>query len=270
MKQYLYLLFALSLLALVACDSSQYNSPSYGPEDSDSQTSGRAVFTITDAAADLGSVSSIQITVNSIQVHSQTGGWITITNEDRTFDLLQLKASGDQALLADVQLDEGSYDQVRLDILNVVVTDAQGEHDAKLPSGELKIMGDLRVNANSTSTASFDFIADESLHITGEGKYILAPVVQFQTKENVAVDVASSSEVRIQGGMTTTNIKIGMGADGRVGVGLGIPARANISIEGGQVRIGPSVAVGIGNRAEEDSDDTGASADAGIEAGISY
>ncbi|MDO8656331.1 MAG: DUF4382 domain-containing protein [Nanoarchaeota archaeon] len=206
------------------------------------------------------------MTVDSVRVHSEAEGWVTLTTDDKTVDLLQLKASGNQALLADVQLEQGTYDQVRLDISEVVVTDAEGEHDAKLPSGELKIMGDLQVNAQSTSTASFDFIAHESLHITGEGKYILAPVVQFQTKENVTVTIASANDVRIQGGMTTTNVRVGMNANGQVGVGLGIPANVDISVTGGQIRVGSSVGVGIGNRAEENSN----SADADVDVGISY
>ena len=271
MKRYTYVFFVLSLF-LFGCTGQYATTPSAddGASGSAASESGRTVFTVTDAAADMGTVSSIKVTVDSVRAHSEAQGWVTVRNEPATFDLLQLKASGNQALLADVQLKEGSYDQVRLDISEVVVTDAQGEHDAKLPSGELKIVGDLQVNAQSTSTASFDFIADESLHLTGEGKYILAPVVQFQTKEKVVVDVTSASDVKIQGGTTRTNVKVGMDAEGRVGVGLGIPASVNISIEGGRIRVGSQVGVGIGNRAEEDSDAAAASADAGVEAGISY
>src|SRR3989344_9211444 len=115
---------------------------------------GRVVFTITDAAADMGTVTSVMITVDSVRVHSETEGWVTVSSEQKTFDLLKLKAEASQELLADVKLEEGTYQQLRLDISKVLVVDAEGEHEAKLPSGELKIVGDLEVKANSTSTAT--------------------------------------------------------------------------------------------------------------------
>ena len=191
---------------------------------------GRAVFAITDAAADMGSVSSVKVTVDSVKVHSAAEGWVTVSSSPKTYDLLKLKAEGSQELLADAELKEGTYDQIRLDISNVVVTDANGEHDAKLPSGELKIQGNLVVDANSTATATFDFIADESLHMTGNGKYIMAPVVHVETREGADVEIKSDSKVEIKSGKIKTNVKVGMDVDGNVGVGLKIPAGLNLTI----------------------------------------
>lgn len=144
--------------------------------------------------------------------------------------MLKLKAEGRQELLADAELKEGTYDQIRLDISNVVVTDANGDQEAKLPSGELKIQGNLVVDANSTATATFDFIADESLHMTGNGKYIMAPVVHVETREGADVEIKSDSKVEIKSGKIKTNVKVGMDVDGNVGVGLKIPAGLNLTI----------------------------------------
>lgn len=226
---------------------------------------GRAVFTITDAAANMSAVTSIMITVDSVSVHSAAEGWVTVSSGPATFDLLKLKAEGSQELLADVNLKEGTYQQMRLNISKVIVVDADGEHEAKLPSGELKIVGDLEITANTTSTATFDFIADESLHMTGNGEYILAPVVELETKADAEVEIKAGQKVEIKDGETRAKVKVGMDADGKVGVGLGIPAKAVLSIGQGKVKVEGGLALGKGKQ-EEDN----ASADAEAEVGVSY
>lgn len=201
-------------------------------------TQGRAVFTIKDAAPDMGTVSSVKVTIDSVQVQSAAEGWVTVSSTPQTYDLLKLKAEGSQALLADVNLKTGTYQQVRLMTSKVVVTDTSGDHEAKLPSGELKIVGELTVNESSTSTATFDFIADESLHVTGNGDYIFAPVVKLETREKADVDVSSKANVKINGGTIKTNIKVGMDIDGNIGVGLNISKDTKLSIEGGKIKMG--------------------------------
>ena len=198
---------------------------------------GRVIFTITDAAADMGSVTSVKVTVDSVSVHSASEGWVAVSSAPETYDLLQLKTRGTNALLADAQLKAGNYEQVRLMISTVVVTDATGDHEAKLPSDELKIAGDLTISANSTATAMFDFLVDESLHVTGNGEYILAPVVKLETRERADVDVKSDSDVRISGGTLKTNIKVGMDTAGNVGMGLKIGLDHDLRIEDGAIII---------------------------------
>jgi hypothetical protein len=201
---------------------------SYGPTPGGN---GRAVFTITDKAVNMSAVTSINVTVDSVQVHSATKGWITVSSTPKTYNLLQLNATGIQLLLADAQLEPGNYEQVRLEISKVVVSDAQGQHEAKLPSGNLKIVGGFEVKTNSTSVVIFDFDADKSLHVTGNGKYILAPVVHLQTKENAEVEVNERNEVQIRRGDLKTDVKVGMDENGSVAVGFKIPADANLTID---------------------------------------
>ncbi len=208
---------------------------------------GRAVFVITDAAADMGSVTSVKITIDSIKVHSESEGWVDVSSNSETYDLLQLKAEGKTELLADIELKEGSYDEIRLDISKVVVADAQGEHEAKLPSGELKIKSELNVESNSTSSASFDFVADESLHMTGNGRYIMAPVIVVETREDADVEIKSGSSVEIKGGRVRTNAKIGMDLDGNIGIGVKVPSNLNLSVGAdGSIGIGANSKGSIG------------------------
>lgn len=199
---------------------------------------GRAVFVITDAAANMSAVSSVKVTVDSVRVHSAAEGWVTVSSTPKTYDLLQLKAEGSNAILADAQLKEGTYQQLRLDISKVIVTDASGEHEAKLPSGELKTAGVLVVKADSTATATFDFIADESLHTTSKGEYIMAPVIQLETREDATVEVKAGNKAEIVGGNVKTNVKVGMDIAGNVGVGLKIGLDEELMIENGIVKVG--------------------------------
>jgi hypothetical protein len=217
-----------------------------GPSPQTQEGKGRVVFTVADAAADMGAVSSVKVTVDRASVYSASKGWVEVSSAPKTYDLMELKASGEQALLADAQLDSGTYSQMRLDVSKVVVTDAQGQHEAKMPSGQMTITGNLEAKADSTSTATFDFIAHESLHVTSNGEYVMAPVVQVETKDDADVEVESDGRVVISGGTIRTSTKVGMDINGNVGVGLNIPVNANLTIMGGILVIGEGAASGSG------------------------
>lgn len=197
---------------------------------------GTVVFTATDAAADMGTVSSLQVTIDEIQVHSASKGWVTVSSTPRTVDLLQLKAESKNELLASAKLAADAYTQMRFEVSKVMVTDAEGTFEAKLPSNEIKFVGNLVVQTNKTATATFDFLADESLHVTGGSsgnvKYVMAPVIQVTTRSSADVRIESNNRVEISGGAVNTNEKIGMDVNGNVGIGLKIPADAILKIDG--------------------------------------
>ena len=247
-----YVIVGLMLVFLVGCQvqmGGTEESETNADAGSDQMQSGngRAVFVITDAAADMGSVTSVKITIDSIKVHSESEGWVDVSSNSETYDLLQLKAEGKNELLADIELKEGNYDEIKLDISKVVVTDAQGEHEAKLPSGELKIKSELNVESNLTSSASFDFVADESLHVTGNGRYIMAPVIVVETRENADVEIKSGSSVEVKSGRVRTNVKIGMDLDGNIGIGVKVPSNLNLSVgTDGSIGIGANSKGNIG------------------------
>ena len=199
---------------------------------------GRAVITITDAAANLSGVTSVKITVGSVEVHSSASGWVSASTTPKTYDLLALNATGTQALLADINLAPGTYQQIRLNVSSVVVTDASGDHDAKLPSGVLKIVGPLAIKANSTSVATFDFIGGDSLHVPGSGDYIFAPGVQFDTKDDADVTVETDANVQVRGGKSRAHMRVGMDAQGNVGIDIAISKGAKLVIVDGKVKIG--------------------------------
>ncbi|MFA5105967.1 MAG: DUF4382 domain-containing protein [Candidatus Micrarchaeia archaeon] len=243
MKKPLAMALLILVLLFAGCAQQQASPPAGGAGTGGSYppaaTQGRAVFTIADKAADMGAVTSVKVTVDSVSVQSATKGWVTVSTAPHTYDLLQLKASGNQQVLADSSLDQGAYSQARLQISSVMVTDASGEHEAKLPSGDMKIEGNFNVDANSTSAVSFDFLADKSLHVTGKGEYILAPVVHMQARERAQVSAGAGANVQVSGGTLTIDKTVGMDENGTVGVNVQIPAGADLSIgSGGGIMIG--------------------------------
>ncbi len=198
---------------------------------------GTAVFAVKDAAANMGTISSVNVTIDKVEVHSETKGWINVSDTKRTYDLLELKAKGTTELISSANLDAGTYDQMRLYISKVVVVEDNIEKEVILPSNKLKIIADLEVKENETSVATFDFIADESLHITGEGKIIMAPVIKVETRTNTTVETKAENKVEIKGGKIKSNITVGMNEDGDIGEGVKIKQGAQLIIEDGKVKI---------------------------------
>ncbi len=241
MKTKGFLLFALVAWALGPLLGCSQESPtpsstptaatSASPSPTTTASTGRAVFAIADEAVDIGSVSKILVTIDGIRVHAQGGSWIDLTGTAQTFDLLQLRAQGVAQLLSDAQLPTGIYDGMELGVSQIIVVDAEGEHEAKLPSNKFQLKGELKVEAGATATAHFDFLADQSLHRTGDGLYIFAPVIHLETKGRATAEVRANREVRISGGATDTDARLGMDAEGSIDVGIRVAPDAVLRIE---------------------------------------
>ncbi|MFA6269073.1 MAG: DUF4382 domain-containing protein [archaeon] len=199
---------------------------------------GRFVVTLTDAAVNLNGVSQINVTIDSVKVHNDANGWISLSSKQQTYDLLQLKLQGSQVVIADLNIPATTYNQIEFNISKAIVVDTNGTHEAKLPSGKIRINLDQNLAKGLTNTISLDVLADESLHITGNGLYILAPVIHVQTRENTQVNIDEKNYAIINGGKIKDDIKVGMDEKGVVGINTHIPTNANINInETGKIEI---------------------------------
>lgn len=202
----------------------------------------RFVATLTDAAANMGSVSQINVTIDGVRAHNNVQGWVTLSSIQQTYDLLELKLDGSQVVIADLNIPVSNYDQVELSISKVIVVDADGSHEAKLPSNKIRMNTDVNLTSGTIAVVKFDVLADESLHVTGNGLYILAPVIQLEAREDARISIDSRNRAIINGGEIKTNIVVGMDVNGNVGVGVRIPSNANINIGGdGKIIINPGV-----------------------------
>ena len=203
------------------------------------ESQGRVVFTVTDAAASLENLTSVTMSVDKVEVQNASNGWVTVSDKDYDFDLLKLKNSGALELLADVKLDAGTYNQIRLNISKVVVVKAGQSLEAKLPSSDLKIVGRLVVEAGGTSTAILDFLLDKSLHVTGNGLYVFAPVVKLMTQSDASADVKADRTVTLGNGKADANVTVGMNEKGETKENYEVGANAKVEISaGGSISVG--------------------------------
>lgn len=248
------ILFVVLVVAVVAMGAYVVNQSMNSQKDVvtssyDPKTQGKVVLGITDAAADLNGVSSVFITINNIQIHSATSGWATVSNETKQHDLLALKQSGTVSLLANANVNVGTYDQIKLTVEKVTVVKNGVSQEAKLPSGELKMIASIVVSADKTSTIVFDFIADKSLHMTGSGKIIFAPVVKIQKTINANVELTSKNEVKITGGNKEKDEDVGMDEKGEVKGNFELKGDLDID-ENDRIKIG----VGVGGNVKIDDE----------------
>ena len=195
-----------------------------------SEAHGRMVLALTDAAS-LQNVSSVLLTINEVRIHSAIKGWVSVSDNAKQFDLLRLKENGNLALLADVSLPADTYDQIRLTVKEVRVTMGNVTAEtAKLPSGDLKIMGAFTVEDGKTSTAVLDFMADESLHLTGNGKIIFAPVIKLEPRR-AAEAIINSEIVEVKNGTVETDESLGMDENGEMKKGFVLNEQRNLKLD---------------------------------------
>lgn len=199
---------------------------------------GKVVIGISDASVPLTNVTSIMMTVEKAEIQGTVNGWVTVSNVPRQYDLLALRKSGAVSLLTDISLPVGIYNQIRLTISKVQLTVLGKLIEAKLPSGTLSIVGRIVVEDGQTSVAVLDFKADKSLHITGNGKYILAPVINLQTKSGVSVAKESDDTLKIEGGKIEEDKNVGMDENGEVKDNFELDAKAKVEIDSkGEIQI---------------------------------
>ncbi len=211
--------------------------PSMSPT-GEEPASARVVFSVTDATTAINNVSEVSLTVDKVEAESTTQGWVTVSEVPKKYNLLALHTSSMIQVLADAKLDVGKYNQVRLHVSDVTVLEKNGSSKkAKLPSSQLKIVGGFTVQGGTTSSVLFDFLADQSLHVTGKGEYIFAPVVKLTTKSNAQVGIDSADTVSIDGGVTETTVSAGMDIDGSVNANFVLDGKADLELTGALIRV---------------------------------
>lgn len=132
-----------------------------------------------------GDFDAVNIVIEGVAVHvagaDSGSGWREVLAAPGTYDLLQLR-NGVSALLVDRELPPGDYTQMRLvlgDGCNVVVGGVT--HPLTVPSGMqsgLKLNHPFTIGNDGIYDVTLDFDAARSIHLTGNGRYMLRPVVR--------------------------------------------------------------------------------------------
>ena len=139
---------------------------------------------MTDALPD--GVSKIEITVGSVEVNRAEGpppvGWETVISEPQTFDLVEV--TGVEAILGSRQLEPGRYNQIRLEIVEAIITINEEDTVATVPSGRLRLVGSFELAANETTIVTLDFDAAKSVVLRGKMNPLLKPVVKLLVRQS--------------------------------------------------------------------------------------
>ena len=168
-------------------------------------------------------VSSVNITVSSVEIHLPNG-WSTMKpSNSNTFDLVQAK--GLEEILATADLSQGTYSQVRINISKVEVT-LQGSQSkkAKLSSGKLTFTQNFIVTAKNTTVILLDFNTEKSLNYSDNEKITFRPIINLLVTRtpgameiitpnlpNGEVGVAYYAMLKAFGGQTPYTWSINMG-----------------------------------------------------------
>lgn len=156
---------------------------------------GNMVVKLHDAPVDYDEVNISIARVEVNNTENEEEGWITISEPDETYNILDL-VNGDFEVLADTELETGSYEQIRL-ILNddnSVVIDGE-VFNLFVPSGQqtgVKLNIDAVIEEGFTYTLLLDFDANRSVVKRGvTSQYNLKPVIRA-TNEAVTGNITGS------------------------------------------------------------------------------
>lgn len=147
---------------------------------------GRLRLLLTDAPLD--GVEEVNVTFDSVEV-SGPGGWTTVTSSVQTFDLLELQG-GITAELGLTELATGTYGQIRLMLTDAWLVINGEEEDLRIPSADqtgLKLVSGFQVLADVETQIVLDFDAEESVHQTGNGQWMMRPTIRIISTSTAAI-----------------------------------------------------------------------------------
>ncbi|MEX2402323.1 MAG: DUF4382 domain-containing protein, partial [Rhodothermales bacterium] len=152
-------LFVAASLGLAACDGV------IGPQnDGKAQLSVRMI----DAPFPFDLVASTNVTITRVEVVGEESGPITISEDETTYNLLDLR-DGVSALLGDVELDPDTYSAVHLYVQDASIELNDGTtFDLKVPSNRIKVLTNSMTLADGDDvTLTIDFDVSRSFVVQG-------------------------------------------------------------------------------------------------------
>ncbi|MEX1055703.1 MAG: DUF4382 domain-containing protein, partial [Rhodothermales bacterium] len=152
------LLVLATAFTLSACD---------GIMGTSSEGNARLNVRLIDAPFPFDLVDEVTVTISHVEIIGDEGR-VTITDDDTTFNLLDLR-NGVSALLGSVDVPAGTYSEARftVDDASVLLKDGR-EFDMKIPSGKIKVLlDDLVVEDGQVVTLTLDFDVNRSFVVNG-------------------------------------------------------------------------------------------------------
>ena len=189
--RYLLALVFVATLGSYGCGDSSPSGPSGG--------SGTLNMRITDSP--FSDAKAVLVKIKELSVHREDAPWETVAfpNAATTWICDLKKLEGPIDVLGGAVLTAGHYTQIRfvVDTATIYWENASGAATAcaadipapagtfsslEIPSGEVKLNRGFDLAADGTTTVTLDFDGDKSIqiHETGNGRYVMRPVVMVQ------------------------------------------------------------------------------------------
>ena len=141
-------------------------------------TYGTLNLSITDAPIE--GLKVLNITISEIEVHNADGEWILFSEEEQTFDLMQL--NGVSELLGEETLETGSYTQIRLDVVSAdLELEDSTTAEVIVPSDKIKIVRSFTITEDTETELIIDF-KPESVKATND-TYKMTPVLKIMNAQ---------------------------------------------------------------------------------------
>jgi hypothetical protein len=178
---------------------------------------GNLTLLLTDAPFPSTLVDETIVTIDKIEIRSTTAATATTTTADsqytvlyegegKSFNLLDLQ-NGVTEELANVDLEAGSYDLIRMHVVKAEVVLKDGSsYDLKIPSGstsgiKIKITPELLIESGVESTILLDFDVSKSFIVQGNPKtpagvkgFLFKPVLRAMCQQFTGVIAGKVSE----------------------------------------------------------------------------
>ncbi len=144
---------------------------------------GTAAIQMTLVGRQAPGIDALDVTVEGIDLHrnaqssSDPDGWVLLTDEVRTYDILQL-IDGQMAILADMPFEPGAYDKIRIRFSVATVTVTGVVYDMQLVGGGQSIenpISDLIVEDGQVTEIGLEFDPVQSIKVQGNGNFQLNP-----------------------------------------------------------------------------------------------
>jgi hypothetical protein len=178
-------------------------------------TSGNLYIGVTDATTDINNVDAITLSIKKVELHSLAKGWVTVSSDSKMYDLLALHASGTTKLYAKESIAVGAYDRARITMGDTTIhTKTNGNVKAYTPADQLVMSMNIIVGENTNTMMKLDVLADKSLHTTSDGKFIFAPVVNAESKNDTTVSVEKDDSMKMTNGTVGSSVSVGIDLDG--------------------------------------------------------
>jgi|BEDMetMinimDraft_2_1075160.scaffolds.fasta_scaffold00005_54 hypothetical protein len=123
--------------------------------------------------ATTGNPDPIYLIIQSVELHSKSGGWMTVFNHTVTVQL-----NDNLSFLSSTRIPAGNYTEVRLTLRGAIVTIGNINVSVSVPSNKIEIpVVPNGLNVQAGSTVYLAVIFGPHLVSNGNGNYILSPVV---------------------------------------------------------------------------------------------